>query len=53
MSRPDISGITSFIWHIADDVLRDIYVRGRYRNVIIPMLVIRRLDAALEDTKQQ
>ena len=52
MSRPDISGITSFIWHIADDVLRDIYVRGRYRNVIIPMLVIRRLDAALEDTKQ-
>ena len=44
--------ITNFIWGIADDVLRDLYVRGKYRDVILPMTVIRRLDAVLEPTKQ-
>lgn len=44
--------IVSFIWGIADDCLRDVYVRGKYRDVILPMTVIRRLDAVLEDTKQ-
>uniref|UniRef100_UPI003FEF3E4B type I restriction-modification system subunit M n=1 Tax=Candidatus Fimivicinus sp. TaxID=3056640 RepID=UPI003FEF3E4B len=43
--------IVSFIWGIADDCLRDVYVRGKYRDVILPMTVIRRLDALLEDTK--
>ncbi|MDR0867115.1 MAG: type I restriction-modification system subunit M [Planctomycetota bacterium] len=43
--------IVSFIWGIADDCLRDIYVRGKYRDVILPLTVIRRLDAVLEDTK--
>jgi type I restriction enzyme M protein len=43
--------IVSFIWGIADDVLRDVYVRGKYRDVILPMMVIRRLDAVLEPTK--
>ncbi len=43
--------IVSFIWGIADDVLRDVYVRGKYRDVILPMIVIRRLDALLEPTK--
>ncbi len=43
--------IVSFIWGIADDCLRDVYVRGKYRDVILPMTVIRRLDAMLEDTK--
>ena len=45
--------IVSFIWGIADDCLRDVYVRGKYRDVILPMTVIRRLDAVLENTKQQ
>ena len=45
------NAIVSFIWGIADDCLRDIYVRGKYRDVILPMTVIRRLDAMLEDTK--
>ena len=40
--------ITNFIWGIADDCLRDVYVRGKYRDVILPMTVIRRLDAVLE-----
>lgn len=44
--------IVSFIWGIADDCLRDVYVRGKYRDVILPMTVIRRLDAMLEDTKE-
>lgn len=44
--------IVSFIWGIADDVLRDVYVRGKYRDVILPMTVIRRLDAVLEPSKE-
>jgi type I restriction enzyme M protein len=47
-----IGQIVSFIWGIADDCLRDIYVRGKYRDVILPMTVIRRLDAVLEPTKE-
>ena len=43
--------ISSFIWGIADDVLRDVVGRGKYRDVILPMTVIRRLDAVLEPTK--
>ena len=43
--------IGNFIWGIADDVLRDVYVRGKYRDVILPMTVIRRLDAVLDPTK--
>ena len=46
----DISWISNFIWGIADDVLRDLYVRGKYRDVILPMTVLRRLDAVLEPT---
>lgn len=45
--------IVNFIWSIADDCLRDVYVRGKYRDVILPMVVIRRLDAVLEDTKEK
>ena len=44
--------VSSFIWGIADDVLRDVYVRGKYRDVILPMTVIRRLDVVLEPTKE-
>jgi type I restriction enzyme M protein len=47
----NIGWITNFIWGIADDVLRDLYVRGKYRDVILPMTVLRRLDAVLEPTK--
>lgn len=48
-----LNTIANFIWGIADDCLRDVYVRGKYRDVILPMTVIRRLDAVLEDTKLQ
>ena len=49
----DISWITNFIWGIADDVLRDLYVRGKYRDVILPMTVLRRLDVVLEPTSDE
>lgn len=52
MQNGQISWITNFIWGIADDVLRDLYVRGKYRDVILPMTVLRRLDAVLESTKE-
>jgi len=45
--------IVSFIWSIADDCLRDVYVRGKYRDVILPMFVLRRLDCLLEPTKDE
>ena len=45
--------LVSFIWAIADDHLRDVYVRGKYRDVILPMVVLRRLDSLLEPTKEK
>lgn len=44
--------IVSLIWSIADDILRDVFLRGQYRDVILPMVVLRRLDALLEPTKE-
>ena len=52
MDSQRLTWIANFIWGIADDVLRDLYVRGKYRDVILPMTVLRRLDAVLEPTKQ-
>jgi len=52
MKQAELNWITGYIWGIADDVLRDLYVRGKYRDVILPMTVLRRLDAVLEDSKQ-
>ena len=51
MNNGDLDWITNFIWGIADDVLRDLYVRGKYRDVILPMTVLRRLDTVLEPVK--
>ena len=52
MSNGELHWLAKFIWGIADDVLRDLYVRGKYRDVILPMTVLRRLDAVLEPTKK-
>src|ERR1700722_19000296 len=52
LANGDVNWIANFIWGIADDVLRDLYVRGKYRDVILPMTVLRRLDAVLEPTKK-
>jgi len=52
MQNDQLTWIANFIWGIADEVLRDVYKRGKYRDVILPMTVIRRLDVVLEPTKQ-
>ncbi len=51
MDQSQLKWIADFIWNIADDRLRDVYVRGKYRDVILPFIVVRRLDALLEPTK--
>lgn len=51
MDHSSHNKIVSFIWSIADDCLRDVFVRGKYRDVILPMFVLRRIDCLLEDTK--
>src|SRR2546423_6883751 len=48
----NLNWIANFIWGIADDILRDLYKRGEYRDVILPMMVLRRLDAVLAPSKQ-
>ena len=52
MDQTTHNKIVSFIWGIADDVLRDLFKRGKYPDVILPMCVLRRLDGVLEPTKQ-
>ena len=52
MDQATHNRIVSFIWGIADDVLRDLFKRGKYPDVIQPMCVLRRMDAVLEPTKQ-
>jgi type I restriction enzyme M protein len=52
MDQSTHNKIVSFIWGIADDVLRDLFKRGKYPDVILPMCVLRRLDAVLEPTKK-
>jgi type I restriction enzyme M protein len=42
MEQGRLNWLANFIWGIADDVLRDLYVRGKYRDVILPMTVLRR-----------
>lgn len=53
MTPQNNSTITNFIWSVADDILRDIYVKGKYRDVVLPMTVITRLDVELEGTKDK
>ncbi len=52
MDQATHNKIVSFIWGIADDVLRDLFKRGKYPDVILPMCVIRRMDAVLEPSKR-
>ena len=53
MDHAQHNQIVNFIWGIADDVLRDVYVRGKYRDVILPLTVLRRIDCVLEPTKEK
>lgn len=53
MNHKTHNQIVNFIWSIADDVLRDDFVRGKYRDIILPFTVLRRLDVLLVDTKEK
>ena len=53
MNNEQFNQIVNFLWSIPNEILRDHYVRGKYRDVILPMIVIRRLDAVLEPTKEK
>lgn len=53
LSTSEYTRLVNFIWSIADDCLRDIFVRGKYRDVILPMTVIRRFDAVIEPKKKE
>lgn len=52
-TQKNLSPIINFIWSVADDVLVHAYKKGKYGDVILPMTVIRRLDLALEPTKDK
>jgi len=52
MEQSQLNWITGYSWGIADDVLRDLYVRGKYRDIILPMTILRRLETVREDSKQ-
>ena len=52
-SQSNQSTIVNFVWQVADDILRDIYVKGKYRDVILPMTVITRIDSLLLETKEK
>lgn len=53
LSNATYNGLKSFIWGIANDCLVDVYDVGDYRKIILPMFVIRRLDAVLEETHKE
>lgn len=53
MTSQNNSTIVNFIWQVADDILRDIYVKWKYRDVILPMTVLTRIDSELIDTKDK
>jgi type I restriction enzyme M protein len=44
--------LVSFIWNIANDVLVHAFTKGDYKKIILPMMVLRRLDILLEPTKE-
>ena len=53
LNTQSLQPIINFLWTVADDVLVNTYQKGKYKDVILPMVVIRRLDLLLEPTKDQ
>jgi len=53
LNTQSLQPIINFLWTVADDVLVNTYQKGKYKDVILPMVVIRRLDLLLEPTKEQ
>ena len=53
MNQSQYNQLFSFIWNIATDVLVYAFEKGEYKKIIMPMMVLRRIDVLLEPTKQQ
>ncbi len=53
LSTQNLQSIINFIWTVADDVLINKFLENQYQDVILPMTVLRRLDLALEPTKDK
>jgi type I restriction enzyme M protein len=53
LNTQNLQPIINFIWTVADDVLINKYLENQYQDVILPMTVLRRLDLALEPTKDK
>lgn len=48
MQETQLIQISNFTWGVADDYLRDVYVRGKYRDAILPMTVLQHQDTLPE-----
>jgi type I restriction enzyme M protein len=53
LNTQNLQSIINFIWTVADDVLINKFLENQYQDVILPMTVLRRLDLALEPTKDK
>lgn len=53
MNQSQYNQLFSFIWNIATDVLVYAFEKGEYKKIIMPMMVLRRIDVLLEPTKEQ
>lgn len=53
MEQSQYSKLFSFLWNIANDVLVHAFEKGKYKDIIMPMLVLRRIDVLLEPTKDK
>ena len=53
MEQAQYSKLFSFLWNIANDVLVHAFEKGKYKDIIMPMLVLRRIDVLLEPTKDK
>ena len=50
-NRQQFNKLVNFMWNIANDVLVDVFKQVDYQKVILPMMVLRRIDVLLEPTK--
>ena len=53
MNAAHYNKLFSFIWNIANDVLVYAFEKGEYKKIIMPMMVLRRIDVLLEPTKNE
>ncbi|MFT7098169.1 MAG: type I restriction enzyme M protein [Rickettsiales bacterium] len=53
LNTQSLQPIINFIWTVADDVLINKFLENQYQDVILPMTVLRRLDLALEPSKDK